>query len=201
VLGFKDLRDMAALPAPLSQGQHLTLPVFQEAEGVALWSMTGLVNPQDGPVHVSVEAFDAAYRSLGRLLDLSVLTGRASHRLLTANMGGLLPAETAFLTITADQPITGYALIGAVESQGLTAVQALTEHDRDLGYELLGSHDGDILAAAPLLTSGDGTPQSVFTDRGPGWWTSRRQFPSPGPVADPAVVDERTVPLRAIRIG
>ena len=197
VLGSEDRRDVAALPAPLSRGQQLSLPVFQEGEGVVLWTLAGLVNPHDGPVHVRAEAFDAEHRALGPLPDPSILTGGASHRLLTANLGGTLPADTAFVTITADQPISGYAIIGALEAQGLTAVPALTEHDSDVGYELMGSHDGDVLAAAPLLAGGDGAAQSVFQDLGPGFLKRLGQFQRPGSVADAEGVDdvaERTLP-------
>jgi hypothetical protein len=187
VLGFEKPGDVAVLPAPLSRGMRLALPIFQASENVPLWTMATLLNPTDVAVHVSAEAFDAEHRFLGRLPDLSFLSARASHRILTANAGGILPADIAFLTITADQPITGYAIIGSVDARGRTAVRALTEEDRDLGYELIGSHDGDVLAAAPLLPREDGIsqssiPQSVFTHLRPGFWKSMRQLQNPGPV-------------------
>jgi hypothetical protein len=173
LFGSEDREDVAALPAPLSLGKQLFLPVFQEGEGVPLWTMAGLINSRDGPVSITVEAFDSEHRSLGELPDLTFLSPHASHLFLTLNIGGILPSDTAFLKINADQLISGYAVIGALDGQGLTALTALTENDLASDYELIGSDDGHVLAAASLVVMSDGSAESLFGDVVPGYWKVR----------------------------
>ena len=73
----------------------------------------------------------------------------------TSNIGGRVPTNTVSLTITADQPINGYTVIGALDAQGLTVVQALTQNDLVSNYEVIGSNDGDVLVAIPHLVESE----------------------------------------------
>jgi len=147
--GSDDLNEVAALSAPLRLGQQLFVPVFQQAGILTLWSRVGLFNPRDGPVSITVEAFDAQNRSLGLLSNLTSLNGLSSTFFSTSNIGGRVPTNTVSLVVTADQPISSYTVIGAMDAQGLTVVQALTENDSVSNYELIGSNDGDVLVAIP----------------------------------------------------
>lgn len=113
LFGADDETDIAALPA-FDSGQQLFLPVFQEGEGVALWTTVGLFNPRDGPVSLTVEAFDAQHRSIALVSDLTSLPAHSSDYLLSSNLGGVLPPETAFLKVSADQAVSGYAVIGSL---------------------------------------------------------------------------------------
>jgi len=162
--------DIAALPAPLTEGQELFLPVFQEGDGVPLWTVIGLINPRDGPVSIKIEAFDAQHRSLALFSDPTILSAHGSYFFYTANIAGALPSETDSVTIISDQPISGYAVVGALRAQGLTAVNALTENDPASGYELIGSDDGVVLAAVPLVVMPDRTSGPAFTKAESGFW-------------------------------
>lgn len=144
-----DLNEVAALSAPLRQDQQFFVPVFQQAGNITLWSRVGLFNPRDGPVSITVEAFDAQNRSLGLLSDLTSLNGLSSTFFSTSNLGGKVPTNTVSLAITADEPINSYTVIGALDAQGLTVVPALTENDSVSNYEVMGSNDGDVLVAIP----------------------------------------------------
>lgn len=164
VFGSDNRTDFAALPATLRWGQQLSVPVFQQGDGVGLWTQVGLLNPWDEPVSIQVEAFDAQHRSLGRLTDATSLSGRASHLFETANIGGTLPAEAAFVTVTAEQPVGGYAVIGALDMPGLTALAARTEDDGAFDYELIGSGGGEVLVTVPVVVREDGSVQPAVGD-------------------------------------
>jgi hypothetical protein len=162
--GSETHTDLAALSALFGLGQELSLPIFQLSESISFWTKVGLFNPNEGPVNVTVEAFDAQRRSLGLLTSLTSLDSLSSHFFSTTNIGGALPADTASLAITADQPIGGYAVTAALDALGVTAVRALTENDLISDYELVGSTDGNVLAAVPLVFKEDGTSESLLAD-------------------------------------
>ena len=162
--------DVARLSSTSGLGQEVLLPIFQQGQGVDLWTVASLLNIGDDLVSVTAEALDSDGQSLGVLTEPSFLPGRGMRNLMTANIRGTLPTEAAFLKITADQPIRGIALIGASKAQGLTIVGALTERDGIHGYELLGTENAQVLAALPLMLDEKGTPQSVLSDLGTRFW-------------------------------
>jgi len=153
--GSEDRTDVASVSAPLGQGQRLFLPVFQQVGIMTLWSRVGLFNPHDEPVNISVEAFDSQNRPLGTLSNLTSLAGLSSAFFSTRNIGGSMAPDTVSLSITTDQPISGYSVTGALDAQGLTAIHALTENDSASDYEILGSVDGNVLVAIPVLVESE----------------------------------------------
>jgi len=153
--GSEDRTDVASVSAPLGQGQRLFLPVFQQVGIMTLWSRVGLFNPHDEPVNITVEAFDSQNRPLGSLSNLTSLAGLSSAFFSTRNIGGSMAPDTVSLSITTDQPISGYSVTGALDAQGLTAIQALTENDSASDYEILGSADGNVLVAIPVLVESE----------------------------------------------
>lgn len=172
VFGSEDRVDVAALTASLDLGREFFLPVFQQQAGVALWSVVGFLNPGDGPASVTVEAFDSGRTSLGHLSSFTSLPGFASHRLATTNISGSLPVGTAFLKISASEPISAYIVIGSLDSQGLTAVGALRENESGVGYDLIGSGDGKVLAAIPTIVDSAGGVVVTLADAKRGYWKS-----------------------------
>jgi hypothetical protein len=102
LLSLANRRDVGVLTGSSGVGRTLFLPVFAEQEGVALWTLAGLINPGDEPIGVALEAFDSNKQSLGLVTGLSSLPPRGSHVLSTANLGGGLAPSAAFVTISAD---------------------------------------------------------------------------------------------------
>ncbi|MFH0340670.1 MAG: hypothetical protein ACHBNF_00780, partial [Chromatiales bacterium] len=165
--------DPAIIPGTIGLGTQLFVPIFQQSGDPALWTIATVLNPGDEPVSVSAEVFDAEQNSLGHLGDLSFLPGHASHNLLTENAGGTLPADAAFLLVSADQPIRASTLVGASKARGLTAAGALSDNDAARGYELRGADDATVLAAVPHMVGEDGTSQSALPDIGARSWATR----------------------------
>jgi hypothetical protein len=170
LMGSDARADVASLPATNGLGQEILLPIFQQAQGVDLWTTASLLNVGDEEVSVTAEALNADGQVLGVLTEPSFIPGRGMRNLSTSNLQGILPADVAFLKITADQPIRGLGLIGTSQSQGLTAVGALTESDGIDGYELLGTDDGRLLAVSPLLIGEADASQSALSDIDARFW-------------------------------
>ena len=143
--------DVAELAGLQTTGTEWRFPVFAHTDVIEAWTSVGVFNPNDRPVAISVDALGAAGRSLGTI-EKTTLPPRATHALVTANMGGSIPPQALFVRITSREPVNGYQVIGAKGSVGLTAATGIRPEDRALSAltaDLIGSRDGTTLALEP----------------------------------------------------
>ncbi|HSB78466.1 MAG TPA: hypothetical protein VLM91_06745, partial [Candidatus Methylomirabilis sp.] len=173
LIGATDRQDVAAIPAPLGQGTQLLVPIVTQGPNDAVWTLAGVVNPQDVPVSVTAEALDAQGNSVGRLGELTSLPARGSHVFRTSDLGGTLPLGTAALLLTAELPLSGYALVGGVTTSGVTALGALGPVDAPAGYDLFAPPDGHTLSAVPWWIGTTGESLSALGEPGTGIWIQR----------------------------
>jgi hypothetical protein len=191
LLGPRDgSADVAALSVDLPASRRLAVPVFEEAGGLALWTRVGLVNTHDRETTAVVEAFDAQGNSLGPV-SVPPLPPRSVTSLATPNAGGMLAPGTARLQITAAAVLRGYAMIGTVQGGGITAVAASRT---GAAFELIGSDDGTVLAASPLV----GNHMESFVGAQPrgSWKTASPRLP-----VEMAGVEPRAAGCRPIAPG
>lgn len=143
--------DLVGLPALTSTSHKWSFPILTMGGEVELWTTVGLFNPGEVSAFVTIEAFDAEDASLG-IIETTAFFPGAIYDLHTANMEGIIPQETAVLKVTADEPIIGYTVIGAVEGRGVTATLGIPAEDQMVaGFEIIGSADGSALEAFPMI--------------------------------------------------
>jgi ELWxxDGT repeat protein len=165
--------DLVGLPALTTTSQQWWFPMATSGGGLELWTTVGLFNPGEGTTAVTVEAFDAADQSLGRIDQAALLPG-ATHWVRTANLDGVIPAHTAALKVTADQPVSGYAVVGVNGGMGVTATRGMpAEDEATVGLELTGSIDGRTLTVAPMVRMADGGIRSTAGTLEAGHWNER----------------------------
>ena len=153
--------DLVGLPALTTTSQGWFFPIVTTGGAVELWTAVGLFNPGKVSTAVTVEAFDAQNTSLGIIASTTLWPG-TSHEVTTANLDGIIPLQAAVLKVTSDEPITGYAVIGAIAGIGLTATLGIPAEDQTrVGFELMGSTDGGMLAVSPLVRVADGSVRST----------------------------------------
>jgi len=161
--------DLLGLRAVTNASKAWTLPIANEVGDLGLWTCVQILNPGENVASISVEALDARNESIGSVESARLPPG-AIHSCLGEVVGGVIPATAATLKVISDEAISVYAVIGASESRGLTAVEALAENDIASGYELIGSRDGDSLAAAPLVVGADGALLSGLKNLSSQYW-------------------------------
>ncbi|MBE9533777.1 MAG: hypothetical protein IMF03_02160, partial [Proteobacteria bacterium] len=158
--------DLVGLPALTSTSHKWSFPILTMGGDVELWTTVGLFNPGEVSAFVSIEAFDAEDASLG-IIETTAFFPGAIYDLHTANMEGIIPQETAVLKVTADEPIIGYAVIGAVEGRGVTATLGIPAEDQMVaGFEIIGSADGSVLEAFPMIMTKNGVLKSTAENLG-----------------------------------
>jgi murein DD-endopeptidase MepM/ murein hydrolase activator NlpD len=157
--------DLVGLPALITTSKGWTFPIASKEGNLDLWTTLGILNPGETFASLTVEAFDANNASLG-IIDRQSLPPGTTHFITTANIGGVIPANTAALKVFSDQAVSVYGVV-AVYGQGLTAVLAIPEEDETMtGFEIVGSRDRSALktyqerlaaqqsaATAPVITS------------------------------------------------
>ncbi|MBW2646677.1 MAG: hypothetical protein JRE23_10945 [Deltaproteobacteria bacterium] len=158
--------DLVGLPALTSTSYKWSFPILTMGGDVELWTTVGLFNPGEVSAFVSIEAFDAEDASLG-IIETTTFFPGAIYDLHTANMEGIIPQEAAVLKVTADEPIIGYTVIGAVEDMGVTAALGIPAEDQIVaGFEIIGSADGSVLKAYPMIGTKHGASKSTVESLG-----------------------------------
>ena len=166
--------DLVGLPALTSTSQEWSFPIWTTGENVELWTAVGLYNTSGVPISVKVEAFDVNNTSLGITETINLQPG-AVHGLTTANIGGQILEQTAVLRVTADAPISGYAVVGSIDGRGVTATLGIPAEDKaTVGFELIGSIDKGTLAVSPLARMMDGSVSSTISTVEAGYWNKKR---------------------------
>ncbi|MDO9027250.1 MAG: M23 family metallopeptidase, partial [Candidatus Roizmanbacteria bacterium] len=153
--------DLVGLPALTTTSKGWSFPITTRGGDLELWLTVGVFNHGNTPANITVEAFDASGNTLG-VIGIVTLPQRATHFITTTNMDGIIPAETATLKVFSDQPVSGYEVIGVVNGYGLTATMGIPEEDQTTaGFEIIGSNDGGVLNAYPMVRMGDGSVKST----------------------------------------
>jgi len=189
--------DLVGLPALTITSQEWSFPIATQGEAGELWTSVGLFNLGEVSTSVTVEAFDDANNSLG-IIDGATLLPGATHFVLTANMGGIIPPQAASLKVIADQSISGYEVIGVKEGMGVTATLGIPEEDQiRVGFDLTGSKDGRVLTVSPLVRIGDGSIRSTGGTIGAGEWKEVVSVKPSGAVTE-VIAQESNAALQTI---
>jgi phosphodiesterase/alkaline phosphatase D-like protein len=189
--------DLVGLPALTITSREWSFPIATQGEAGELWTSVGLFNLGEVSTSVTVEAFDDANNSLG-IIDGATLLPGATHFVLTANMGGIIPPQAASLKVIADQSISGYEVIGVKEGMGVTATLGIPEEDQiRVGFDLTGSKDGRVLTVSPLVRIGDGSIRSTGGTIGAGEWKEVVSVKPSGAVTE-VIAQESNTALQTI---
>jgi hypothetical protein len=189
--------DLVGLPALTVTSREWSFPIAARSEAGELWTSVGLFNLGEVSTSVTVEAFDDANNSLG-IIDGATLLPGATHFVLTANMGGIIPPQAASLKVIADQSISGYEVIGVKEGMGVTATLGIPEEDQiRVGFDLTGSKDGRVLTVSPLVRIGDGSIRSTGGTIGAGEWKEVVSVKPSGAVTE-VIAQESNTALQTI---
>jgi hypothetical protein len=165
--------DLVGLPALNATSQEWSFPIWSTGENVELWTAVGLYNAGGVPTSAKVESFDVNNTSLGIIETIKLPPG-AVHGLRTANLGGQILQGTVRLRVSADAPISGYAVVGSMDGRGVTATLGIPADDETrVGFELVGSIDNGILAVSPLARMMDGSVSSTIGTVEAGYWTKK----------------------------
>jgi hypothetical protein len=166
--------DLVGLPALSSTSQEWSFPIWTTGEDVELWTAVGLYNTSAVPISVKVEAFDVENTSLGITETIQLQPGEV-HGLTTANISGKILQQTDVLRVTADAPISGYAVVGSIDGRGVTATLGIPAEDKTrVGFELVGSTDKGTLAGSPFARMTDGSVSSIISTTQAGYWSKKR---------------------------
>jgi pimeloyl-ACP methyl ester carboxylesterase len=140
--------DLVALPALTETRREWFFPVVFRGRTDELRAIVGIFNVDQLPASVTAEAFDTDHNSLG-LIDRAVISPGATRRIITGNIKGGIPPETAFLKVSADRPVSGYEVISAKSDAGAAAITGISAEDWIAKrFELIGPLDGSALAIA-----------------------------------------------------
>ncbi|WP_295101906.1 PA14 domain-containing protein [uncultured Candidatus Kuenenia sp.] len=166
--------DLVGLPALTTTSKGWTFPIATKGENFDLWTKVGILNPGNDIANVNIEAFDTSNDSLGIIHSQTILPG-VTYVINTANIdtieGDAIPSNTAILKITSTQPVIGYEVIGVLNGSGLSAVMGIPDEDQtSVGFELIGSMDGEVLNTYSMMRMGDGSVKSTAGSLGSEEW-------------------------------
>lgn len=165
--------DLVGLPALTTASKGWLFPIATEGGNQALWTRVGIINPGGEIADIHIEAFDASNNSLGVIGRKSLLPN-ALYFTATDNTsaeGGVIPLNAAYIKVTADRPISGYEVIGAVNGNGLSAVMGIPEEDlTTVGFEIRGSSNGEMLHVYSMVRMEDGSVRSTAGSLGDKEW-------------------------------
>lgn len=161
--------DLVGLRALTATSKVWTLPITSQVGELRLWTSVQILNSASDVASVNVEAFDAEDNFMGSIANAELSPG-ATHSVVAGLDEGVIPTNAATIRVSSDAPIAVYAVIGVSGSGGITAVEALAEDGIASGYELVGSQDGDSLAAAPLSVGAEGALLSGLKNLSSEYW-------------------------------
>jgi hypothetical protein len=164
--------DLIALPALTATSREWSFPIVHHGGGIELWTSVNVFNPGAVSVTLTIEAFDDAAVPLG-IVDATTVLPESVQSMTTANLGGRIPPQTAVLKVSADTPVGGYVVFGALNERGAAAAVGLRSEDRDAaGIRLVGSANGSVLKAYPVVRRPGGALESTARRFGEREWVA-----------------------------
>ena len=143
--------DLVALSAVVKAHDDAVIPIPSDRHGIDRWTSVGLFNGGENDITGKVEFLDSTSAPIGSPAEMQVIA-RSTSFLLSANRGGAIPGNAAFLKVRSTAPVSVYAIYGNVDGAGITSMRST---DFSEMFELAGSSDRRTLSLMPKLRSED----------------------------------------------